>query len=261
MPLFRLLLVFLLVLSVAEPVAANRLCGQYEKDWAQIEKAKDVTPKDLANAYLSLYGKKNFDREAQAVLTRMTSEGIGLEPALAAHLERYHADKSAEERAEIERTVRSQLGLSAEVLELILFYEGVEVTLDMAEARLLKSIKRRSLDPEPHLQFLRDRAASYGKTGLRPSAAMVKAYTEAWNTYEVRTGVLGVDLLPVGGKCFIDAAYKIDGAFRSDALKAQPFGKGKDRSRRWNRLDEVTAKNFGNAYIMVRGAVFAAAQE
>jgi hypothetical protein len=50
----------------------------YEKDWAQIERADDVTPQELAASYLALFSKSKLDREAEGMSTEMLLFGTGV---------------------------------------------------------------------------------------------------------------------------------------------------------------------------------------
>lgn len=259
--ILRPLFLSILVTSFAATAQAKGpLCGIHEKSWAAIERNYDAAPQALADSYISQFGRAQLGREAQAVFSRMKSEGTGLEDALAAHIGAYHGDKTDEDRRRIETEVRDQLTLTAEVYELILFYEGFQLTPAIVEARLLKGAAGKSKTPEVYVDFLHARADKLQKAGENPHLAFLKAYVETWNRAELDSDMLGIYPIKPGTDCFADALFKIDGGFRSRALKANPIGKVGEPGVRTNKLDYLTSRKFGNYYIMVRDAVFEGAR-
>lgn len=240
--------------------AKGPLCGTYSKSWASIERNFGATPQALADSYISQFGRAQLGREAQAVFSRMKSDGTGMEEALSAHIEAYHGDKTDQDRHMIQSEVRGQLSEIAEVYQLILFYEGFQLTPEIVDARIRKVASRKSKQPEIYADFLRVRADKYLEAGEASHIALLKAYVEAWNRYELESDMLGIYPLKPGTDCFADELYKIDGGFRSRALKASPIGKVGEPGVRTNKLDYLTSRKFGNYYIMVRDAVFEGAR-
>ena len=241
-------------------LAQDPFCNTNARAWQQIAGSRgDLGPGDVAQAYLDLYASTRFSREAQDVWMRMRRDGQSLPDATEAHLERYHSSKAEDARRDLGRRIRGELRTAATTYDMIAFFEGYRLTQDEIDARIEKVLKKRGVDAGKYTAQAAKTAERYRAKGIHDQEALLRGYVEAWNSYELESGMLGIDRLKPGTPCYRDALFKRDSFLRSEALEAHPLGQQGNPSSSMSKLDYFTSGLYGHQYIMYRGHVWNAA--
>lgn len=180
-----------------------------------------VTPAQVAEAYIEHFATQIADREAQAVWRRMLRDDTTLEAALETHLDRYHADKTDAAKAELKANVAKQIDQLKIIHTLVLDFENAPIDPEFAVDVLYDSWKQ-SDAPKPldhYAEMLRKRAKSHEAKGNGPVQAAARAGVDVLNARERDRGVSPGIIYDEGDPCYPREVAGYEFWLRTQALE------------------------------------------
>jgi hypothetical protein len=223
----RGLVTALLLLGSGAPAQAqlDDLCREGAQRYERLLYLKGTaSAKDVAETYVEVFATKAADREAQEVWRRMRADGLAMDGAIEAHLDRYHASRSAEERADLQAAIADQIKTMTIIRQAVYAFESAVITPELAAGAMETSWGAQNWDaPYPldhYISLIRSTAADYAASGMDGQQASVRAALDARSAWDRDRGVSGSMIPTPGDPCYGDEEGRMEYWLRQAALTA-----------------------------------------